>query len=112
MVLLEGIAAAALVPLQAQPHLQERIVCMMIWTVAVLTAGIIILIAYFAVKNPGLLFSPADIDPAVHDRLYVPLQVSLTARGASDAAPPVPANGVEFTLLDEAHNSRAKPERE
>lgn len=70
MVLLEGIAAAALVPLQSQPDLQRILVFTIVATISVLTVMIVGLIVYFARTNPGLLFNPGDIDPSVHLSLY------------------------------------------
>ena len=72
MVLLQGIAAAALVPLDSQPTLQGLLVYMMVSATGIITILVVTLVGCFAWKNPGLLFSPRDIDPAIHRYLYPP----------------------------------------
>ena len=72
MVLLEGIAAGALVAVNSQPVLQWILVIMMT-VVTVAIAGLVIWIVWhFARKHPGLLFNPQDISPSVHGVLYAP----------------------------------------
>ncbi len=95
MVLLEGISASALVPLQGQPELQARIVWMMIGTVSAVTLTVIILIGYFALRRPGLLFSPQDIEAAAHVPLY-------TQGSAIQEKQPATAEAVEFRVV--THN--------
>lgn len=94
MVLLEGIAAGALIPLGGEPELQSRLVWMMIGTVSLVTVGVMALIGYIAVKSPGLLFNPSDIDPSAHVPLYAPNTVP---RGT----PSLPPDRVEFSVSDE-----------
>ncbi len=70
MVLLQGIAAAALIPLESQPELQARLVWMMIFVTGGLALVVAIVVLWFTFKNPGLLFNPRDINPEVHLDLY------------------------------------------
>lgn len=72
MVLLEGIAAAALVPLEGQPELQRMLVWLMIGVTSAITAVVIVVVLRFTFRNPGLLFSPRDINPEAHISLYSP----------------------------------------
>lgn len=71
MVLLEGIAAGALVPLSTQPQLQALLVYLIVGTVLLLVLTVIGLIIYITKTNIGLLFNPQDIDPSVHRMLYI-----------------------------------------
>lgn len=70
MVLLQGIAAASLVPLGSQPELQRLIVWMMVAATSAIALVLIIVVLWFTFRNPGLLFSPRDISPAAHISLY------------------------------------------
>ncbi len=70
MVLLQGIAAAALLPLESQPELQARLVWMMIAVTGGLALVVAVVVLWFTFKNPGLLFNPKDISPEVHLDLY------------------------------------------
>lgn len=72
MVFLEGIATSALIPLSSQPHLQALLVYLMVVSIGVITLVIVIVVAWFAFTNPGLLFNPQDIDRSVHLPLYGP----------------------------------------
>lgn len=92
MVFLEGIVAAALVPLAGQPALQEKLVGMMIVTVSMVTLGVLLLVGYLAVKRPALLFNPQDLDPSVHFAVYGPGDPLQGAR-------PLPPDVVNFELL-------------
>jgi len=91
MVLLEGIAAAALIPLKSQPGLQTAVVIMMVASIGLLTILVIGMIALFAWKRPGLLFNPRDIDPSVHPILY----------GAGEAPNVPPPQSVSLVVRDE-----------
>ncbi|MSQ06081.1 MAG: hypothetical protein EXR54_07455 [Dehalococcoidia bacterium] len=88
MVLLHGIAAGALVAVRSQPVLQWMLVIMMVSLTDLITLLVLWIVWHFARTRPGLLFSPQDINPAVHGRLYL------------DAPP-----GIEF----EVANSSEKP---
>ncbi|GEM_PF-6563823 len=94
MVFLEGITAGALVPLQGQPELQGRLVGLMLGTVTSVTAVVVFLILFFAIKHPGLLFNPQDIDPSAHVSLYAPNSPAL-------AESLLIANNVEFRVVQE-----------
>ena len=72
MVLLDAIAAGALFPLKDQPELQRYVVLLSIGSIGLITLLVCGLVIYFAIRRPGLLFSPTDIDPAVHMDLYGP----------------------------------------
>jgi hypothetical protein len=72
MVLLEGAAVGALATLGSQPELQRMLVFMMVVTISAVTILVIVLISGFAIKSPGLLFNPRDIDPSAHQALYAP----------------------------------------
>ena len=70
MVLLQGISASALFALKDQPTLQLILVIMMASVTAVVALAVVVLIGWLAYRNPGLLFSPPDIDPIAHLSLY------------------------------------------
>ncbi len=95
MVFLEGITAGALVPLQGQPELQSRLVCLMIITVLAVTIVVIVLIVRFAFWHPGLLFNPSDIHSSAHIRLYGP-------DATVPQGPQTPANAVEFRVTEDS----------
>ncbi len=78
IVLLEGIAAGALVAVKSQPALQWILVIMMVFLTSAITLLVIWIVWRFARNNPGLLFSPQDISQAVHGRLYAPPGTALT----------------------------------
>ena len=92
MVLLEAIAAAALIPLKSQPDLQTVVVVMMVASIGLITILVVGMIALFAWKRPGLLFNPRDIDPSVHAILYGPED--------TPTVPPSPLS-VSFEMRDE-----------
>ena len=70
MVLLQAIAGGSLFGLQSQPTIQWVIVIMMVACISAITCLVIWLVIYFALKRPGLLFSPRDIESSVHMDLY------------------------------------------
>ena len=72
MVLLDAIAAGALFPLKDQPELQRYVVFLLIGSIGLITLLVCGLVIYFAIRRPGLVFSPTDIDPAAHMHLYGP----------------------------------------
>lgn len=72
MILLQGIATAALVPLQSQPALQRMIVWMMVASISAITLLVVIIVLYFAVRRPGLLFNPQDIRACVKSSTMYP----------------------------------------
>ena len=53
MILLQGIAAAALVPLQSQPDLQLILVWMMVGVTVAITSVVVIVVLWFALKTRG-----------------------------------------------------------
>jgi hypothetical protein len=71
MVLLQGVTAGALVAVDSEPELQRILVYLMVSVTAIITVLVVSLISYFAIRNPGLLFNPQDIDSSVHSRLYI-----------------------------------------
>ena len=91
MVFLQGIAAAALVPLSAQPDLQRIVVIMMVVATSGITLVVLVIVSLFAWKKPGLLFNPQDIDPSVHVGLYGPSE-----RDSIQRAQPSP--GISFSV--------------
>ncbi len=72
MVLLQGIAAAALVPLESQPDLQRLLVWLMVGVTIAITSVVVIVVLWFTFRRPGLLFSPRDISMQAHLELYSP----------------------------------------
>ena len=95
MILLQGIAAAALVPLQSQPDLQLILVRLVVGVTSILTSVVVIVVLWFAFKNPGLLFSPRDIDPRVHVDLYRPDIPTPVGR------PSIPPGVITFEVTNE-----------
>ena len=91
MVLVDGIATAALVPLQSEPNLQRILVWMMVGVTSAITLVVIFVVVWFTVKSPGLLFNPQDIDPNVHSDLY----------GPSAPPEPIAIAGVTFEVEQE-----------
>ncbi len=65
MVFLQGVAAAALVPLEDQPGLRVALVVMMIVATSAITITVLYIVVYFAHTKPGLLFPIGDLDPDV-----------------------------------------------
>ena len=92
MVLLQGIATAALVPLQSEPSLQRLIVWMMVASISMITLVVAGVVVWFALRNPGLLFNPRDISPEVHIPLYSP-----GSRGPT-SPPSVPHQAATFEV--------------
>lgn len=76
VVLIQGIAAGALVAVQSQPTLQ----CILIYVISGVTVLFVLLVIWliihivWVIKNPALLFNPRDIDPSVHPLIYSPLE--------------------------------------
>lgn len=70
MVLLQGIAAAALIPVSSQPELQRVLVWMMVAVTSVIAGVVTVVVLWFTFKNPGLPFNPKDISPEAHLDLY------------------------------------------
>ena len=70
MVMLEAIAAGALIPTQSQPMLQTILVICIVFEALAVSLVVLGVIVYFAVKRPAYLFSPSDISPSAHGRLY------------------------------------------
>ena len=102
MVLLQGIAAAALVPLESQPDLQRVIVWMMVVVTSAIVLVLVVVVLWFAFRNPGLLFNPKDISPEAHVPLYSP-----SARVPA-SLPQLP-EGVDlsYQISDEDHEEKA-----
>ena len=98
MVLLQGIATAALVPLQSQADLQRLIVWMMVGSISVITLGVVVVVLWFAFRNPGLLFNPRDISPEVHLPLYS------SGSRVPDVPPSVPQQSVTFEVSPGEHD--------
>lgn len=71
LVLLQGISAGALAVLRDQPTLQFILVITMVAIAAVVTGVVAFVVIRFALRNPGLLFNPGDIESSVHQYLYV-----------------------------------------
>ena len=90
MVLLEAVLLGALVPLRDQPTLQTLVVYALISSVGLITLLVAGLIVFFAIRRPGLLFNPRDIDPSVHAELY----------GPEDTLVPTQPYGIFFELED------------
>ena len=89
MVLLQGIVAGALIPLQGHPWHQLVLVVVMAVGVVVVTGVVGYVVIYFARYNPSFLFDPRDIDASVHQLLY----------GAADkSVPPLEGLPVGFEL--------------
>ena len=72
MALVQSVTAGALFAVRSNPLLQLMLVVQLIVVTSIITLLVISLIIYFTRKNPGLLFSPQDIDSSVHERLYLP----------------------------------------
>jgi hypothetical protein len=70
MVLLEAIAGGTLFGLKSQPAVQQIMAFMMVGSISAATLLVLWLIVYFAIKRPGLLFNPRDIESSVHMNLY------------------------------------------
>ena len=101
MVLLQGIAAAALVPLDAQPELQRILVWMMVAVTCALTIVVIIMVLWFTFRRPELLFSPRDINPDVHSDVYGHYNLSSPSSAPRDLRP-IPREFVTFEVADDA----------
>ena len=67
---MKAVAARALVLLDSQPTLRLILVIMILSTTSTITALVAVIVGWFAFTRRGLLFSPQDIDPAVHFELY------------------------------------------
>ena len=94
MVMLQAIAAGALIPTQSQPTLQAiLVICIVIEVIAVSTV-ILGVIVYFAVKRPAYLFSPSDISPSAHSSLYG----SVSSTGSDELSSIPYMDDVEFTV--------------
>jgi hypothetical protein len=70
MVFLQGIGAAALVPLSDSPGIQKIVVWAIVANSSAVTLAVIILVGWLAKTNPALLFNPQDIDRATHRLIY------------------------------------------
>lgn len=104
MVLLQGIAAAALVPLESQPDLQRLLVWMMVGVTIAITLVVVIVVLWFAFRNPGLLFSPRDISPEAHIPLYSP------GSRVPSTRPLIPQGGVTFEVSEETPKDQQTPQ--
>ncbi len=91
MVLIDAIAASALVPLRSQPDLQKIVVLALVSSIGLVTLVVCGLIVFLAIRRPGLLFSPADIDPSIHADLYGP---------RDEPQVPTPVHPVSFEIVD------------
>lgn len=73
VVLIQGIAAGALVAVRSDPILQ-RVLIITISIVTLLFALFVTwLVAYLAIRKPWYLFNPKDIDPGAHSHIYGPI---------------------------------------
>ena len=62
MVFMEGIAGATLFALDSDPlWLRVAIVTIMLLVFVSVTSVVLWVVIYFAVKNPGFLFNPAEV---------------------------------------------------
>lgn len=67
---LEAIVGGSLFAVKDEYLLQLILVSAMGFILVAVSLTVIWLVVYFALKNPGLLFAPGDIDPRVHRSLY------------------------------------------
>ena len=102
MVLLQSIAAAALLPLFSQPELQRILVWMMVAVTGALTLVVTIMVLYFTFWKPELLFSARDINPAIHHDLYGP------SSGRRDLRT-IPREFVTFEVTGDVPGNESEP---
>lgn len=73
VVLIQGIAAGALVAVRPDPTLQLILIIIISAVTVSVTVTVIWLVMYLARKNPAYLFNPKDIDPSAHPLIYRPI---------------------------------------
>ena len=97
MVLLQAVAAGALVPTQSQPQLQTILVWCIVISIGAVSTVVLSIIIFFALKRPAYLFSPSDIDPSAHGSLY-----GSVADSQADRIEPEPHEDAKFIAYEDS----------